>query len=114
MASRCEQAAKCIHSMCVKFGKCLTFLRCKKNIDHMNLTFKLTSYKHYVQVFSELKAKCGANGGVVLSWPDLQAGAKACMFLPQYLLIKEFVHTVPQFSDRASEVLVMSRTIMPM
>jgi hypothetical protein len=27
------------------------------------------------------------------------------MFLPQYLLIKEFVHTVPQLSERASEVL---------
>ena len=27
------------------------------------------------------------------------------MFLPQYLLIKEFVHTVPQLSERASAVL---------
>ena len=65
----------------------------------------MKSYKHYVQVFSELKAKCGANGGVVLSWPALQAGTKAHMFLPQYLLIKEFVHTVPQLSEQVSEVL---------
>jgi hypothetical protein len=99
MASRCEQAAKCIHSLCVEFGKHLTYLRCiEDNVDHVNLTFELKSYKHYVRVFSELKAKCGANGGVVLSWPALQAGMN-------YLLIKEFVHTVPQLSERASEVL---------
>jgi len=106
MASRCEQAAKCIHSLCVEFGKRLTYLRCiEDNVDHVNLTFELKSYKHYVRVFSELKAKCGAIGGVVLSWPALQAGTKARMFLPHYLLIKEFVHTVPQLSRRASEVL---------
>jgi len=40
MVSRCEQAAKCIHSMHVEFGKCLTYLRCiENNLDHMNFIF---------------------------------------------------------------------------
>jgi uncharacterized protein YuzB (UPF0349 family) len=92
--------------MCVEFDKCLTYLRCiEDNLDHKNSTFELKSYKHYVQVFSERKTKCGVTGGVVLSWPAFEAGTKASMFLPHYLLIKECVYTVLQLSHQASEVL---------
>ena len=50
---------------------------------------------------SELKTKCGANGGIVVSWKVLHAGKKALMALPHYLLIKEFIHMTPYLSECA-------------
>ena len=51
------------------------------------------------------KDKCGSVGGVVMSWKSLLHGKKARMFLPHYLLMKEFVHTIQSFSSHASQVL---------
>ena len=61
--------------------------------------FEPKRYIHYVQIMSKLKAKCGANGGVVISWKALHKGKKAHMFLPHYLLIKEFIHMPPYLSE---------------
>jgi hypothetical protein len=52
-----------------------------------------------------LKAKCGKSGGVVISWKALHAGKKPQMFLPHYLLVKEFVHTTPYLSECARSLL---------
>jgi len=41
----------------------------------------------------------------VMSWQSLLHGKKARMFLPHYLLMKEFIHTVPNLSSHASQVL---------
>ena len=115
MASRCEQAANWFHSMCVEFGKHLTYLRCiEDNHDHKNLTVELKSYKHYVRVFSELKVKCGATGGVVLIWPALQAGTKACMFLPEYCVSKSLYTQFHNSLIEHLKYLVMLRMIMQM
>ena len=51
------------------------------------------------------KEKCGSVGGVVMSWQSLLHGKEARMFLPHYLLMKEFIHTIPSLSSHASQVL---------
>jgi hypothetical protein len=44
MARRCKQAAKCIHLMCVEFGKCLTYFCCiEDNLEHKHINFELKS-----------------------------------------------------------------------
>ncbi len=103
---RCNQAALCIHSMCEELGKRLTFQRRALGIlDHKEPQFEQKDYKHYVRVMTDHKDKCGSVGGVVMSWQSLLHGKKARMFLPHYLLMKEFVHTIPSFSSHASQVL---------
>jgi len=52
-----------------------------------------------------LKVKCGANGGVVVSWHALLGGKRPRMFLTHFLLMQEFIHTTPQLSDCASQLL---------
>ena len=104
---RCERASRCIHHMCVEMGKRLTHYRQKEhhNHDHKELVFEQHNYVHYVRVLSELKAKCGAKGGVVVSWRALHGGKRPRMFLPHFLLMQEFIHTTPQLSDCASQML---------
>ena len=103
---RCNQAALCIHSMCVELGKRLTFMRLASGItDHKEPNFEQKDYKHYVPVITDHKEKCGSVGGVVMSWQSLLHGKKARMFLPHYLLMKEFIHTIPNLSSHTSQVL---------
>jgi len=51
---RFEKAARCIHAMCVKMGKCLTHVRHSEheNLDHYDISFKPGSYVHYVRIMS--------------------------------------------------------------
>ncbi len=104
---RCDMAARCIHAMCVEMGKRLTHVRHSEHdhLDHYDIVFEPGSYLHYVRIMSELKAKCGKSGGVVISWEALHAGKKPRMFLPHYLLVKEFVHTTPYLSECARSLL---------
>jgi hypothetical protein len=92
--------------MCEELGKRLTFLHLASGInDHKEQQFEQKDYKHYVQVITNHKEKCGSVGGVVMSWQSLLHGKKACIFLPHYLLMKEFIHTIPNLSSHASQVL---------
>ena len=107
MDERCQRAARCIHSLCTEFANRLDHLRAEAGIvEHTTPVFDLhKDYKHYVRVFRELKDKCGQKGGVVLTWKALHAGSDTRMLLPHFLLVKDFVHTVPVLSDPAREVM---------
>jgi hypothetical protein len=76
-----------------------------KNLDHYDIVFEPGSYVHYVRIMSELKAKCGAKGGVVVNWKALLAGKKTRMLISHYLLINEFVHLTPYLSKCARSLL---------
>ena len=92
--------------MCEELGKRLTFQhRAYGILDHKEPQFEQKDYKHYVRVITDHKEKCGSVGGVVMSWQSLLHGKKARMFLPHYLLMKEFIHTIPNFLSHASQVL---------
>jgi hypothetical protein len=103
----CERAARCIHRMCVDLSKRLSMSRQVDyhNYDHKDLPFTQQNYVHYARVLSELKAKCGSSGGVVVSWPALLAGKRPRMLLPHYLLLQEFVHMTAHLSDYSSRLL---------
>jgi hypothetical protein len=93
--------------MCVEMGQRLTHVRQSvlENLDHHDIVFEQRSYVHYVRIMSELKAKCGSKGGVVISWKALLAGKKSRMFFCHYLLMKEFVHMTPYLSECATSLL---------
>jgi hypothetical protein len=46
----------------------------------MVLQFHQKSYKRYVHVVSDVKEKCGANGGGVASWNAFLGGGHTQMF----------------------------------
>ena len=65
----CEKAAQCIHAMCVEIKIRSTHVRHSEheNLAHYDIVFESGSYVHYVRIISELKAKCGANEGIVIN-----------------------------------------------
>ena len=92
--------------MCKDLAKRLTHSRQDDhNYEHKCLPFTKQNYLHYVRVMSELKAKCGKSGSVVVSWPALLAGKHPLMLLPHFLLLQEFVHMTAHLSNYSIRLL---------
>ena len=103
---RCDLAADCIFRICKDLSERLTQLRHDSHIyDHECFPVQKGHYLHYVRSMSEIKAKGGKSGGVVVSWPALLEGKRPRMFLPHFLVLREFVHFTPHLSDQASALL---------
>ena len=92
--------------MCDDLARRLTDLRQEDhNYEHKCLPVTEGNYLYYVRSMSEIKAKCGKSGRVVVSWPALLDGKRPRMLLPHFLVLQEFVHFTPHLSDEASALL---------
>lgn len=102
----CEEAAEFIFHISEELSKRLTILRHDSHIYDYNPPYiQKQRYLHYVRAMTEIKGKAGKSGGVVVSWPALLEGRRARMFLPHFLILREFIHFTPHLSNLANDLL---------